>query len=126
MLKNKPDINEHYRISNQSIVNFRFGFKFNLIIEPFRVIMHVLDKSEQLQALNNVYDHLENGGIFIFDTFVPDLNQLLHGLDHVADFKGEYQAGKHLKRIASFRSLLHALWHSPSTVKQMTHPECNS
>ena len=31
---------------------FTYDFKFDLIIAPFRVIMHLLDKEEQIKAIN--------------------------------------------------------------------------
>ena len=101
VLKSKLDTTQHYRVSLQSIVDFRFDFRFDLIIAPFRVLMHVLKKDEQLQALNNVYRHLNPCGKFIFDTFVPDLKQLIKGFDNFKDFEGEYEPGKQLRRFVS-------------------------
>jgi len=104
VLLGKLDKKEHYRLSIQSIVDFSFDVKFDLIIAPFRVMMHVLEKEEQLKALNNVYKHLAPGGKFIFDMFIPDLKQLINGLQNVTDFDGEYEPGKKLKRIVSTQS----------------------
>jgi len=103
VLKSKLDKDNYQRISQQGIVDFKFDFKFDLIIAPFRVMMHILKKEDQLKALNNVFKHLNPGGRFIFDTFVPDLNQLVKGLDNVTDFEGEYEKGMKLKRIVSTR-----------------------
>ncbi|HEX2974354.1 MAG TPA: class I SAM-dependent methyltransferase [Bacteroidales bacterium] len=94
-----PD--QHYRISHQNMVDFRSEFSYDLIVSPFRVFMHLLEKEEQLIALNNVYDHLNCNGRFIFDVFVPDLKQLIHGLDNKLDFEGEYAPGKKVRRYAS-------------------------
>jgi hypothetical protein len=60
--------------------------------------MHLIEKDDQLMALNNVYDHLAPGGEFIFDTFVPDLNLLLNGMHNITDFDGEYEPGNRVKR----------------------------
>ena len=100
LLKKIPE-NQHYRISLQNIVDFEYDFRFNLIIAPFRVMMHLLEKETQLKALNNVYSHLDKSGTFIFDTFVPDLYRLLNGFDNFVDFDGEYEPGKKLKRSVS-------------------------
>ncbi|MBU0711752.1 hypothetical protein KKA87_07515 [bacterium] len=51
--------------------------------------------------MNNVYRHLNPGGRFIFDTFAPNLKQLIEGLDQQVDFDGDYEPGKRLKRIVS-------------------------
>jgi SAM-dependent methyltransferase len=99
----KLDKKYHKRISNQNIIDFKYNFKFDLVIAPFRVFMHLIEKEEQLKALNNVYKHLKPGGRFIFDVFVPDLGQLLHGINNVTDFEGEYEPGKQLRRTVSTR-----------------------
>jgi SAM-dependent methyltransferase len=97
----KLDNDQQKRISKQNITDFHYDFPFDLIIAPFRVIMHLLDKEDQLKAINNVYDHLQPNGSFIFDTFVPDLKQLLEGVDNQTDFEGEYQPGRKIKRTVS-------------------------
>lgn len=101
VLKSKLEISQHGRISVQNIIDFNFDFQFDLIIAPFRVIMHLLEKDDQIKALNNVYKHLNRGGKFIFDTFVPDLHQLIKGLNDHTDFEGEFEPGQKVRRIVS-------------------------
>jgi SAM-dependent methyltransferase len=101
VLRSKLEPDQHFRISIQSIVDFNFDFQFDLVIAPFRVIMHVIDKADQIAALDNIYNHLKPGGRFIFDTFIPDLKQLIDGLDNITDFEGEYEPGKLLRRRVS-------------------------
>jgi len=100
-LKAKLTPEDSKRISLQNIVDFKFDTKFDLVIAPFRVFMHLTEKEDQLKALNNVYDHLNNEGQFIFDVFVPALKPLITGLDNVTDFDGEYEPGNRMKRIVS-------------------------
>lgn len=108
----------HNRISLQSITDFRFDFKFDLIIAPFRVFMHLVDKEDQLNALNNVCRHLNENGRFIFDVFIPDLTQLLSNADKVVDFEAEYAPGRMLKRtISTWPDLLN------QTIKILFHLE---
>lgn len=101
VLLEKTEKKYRERISLQNIIDFKFNFKFDLIIAPFRVFMHLYDKKDQIRALNNVYNHLNNKGKLIFDTFVPDLNQLIKGIHEQTDFEGEYEPGKKVKRIVS-------------------------
>jgi SAM-dependent methyltransferase len=101
VLSGKLTGDQKKRISLQNMIDFHFDSKFNLIIAPFRVIMHLSDKHDQIKAINNVYSHLENNGKFIFDTFIPDLNMIIKGLDNKVDFEGEWEPGKKLKRIVS-------------------------
>jgi len=92
---------QNFRISLQDIINFKLDSSFDLIIAPFRVFMHLTEKEDQLRSLNNVCHHLNPGGRFIFDVFVPDLKPLITGLNNVVDFDGEYEPGKRVKRIVS-------------------------
>jgi len=101
ILYKKLQRDQYYRISQQNIINFSFDYKFDLIIAPFRVIMHLLDIEEQIKAINNIYNHLNSNGRFIFDAFVPDLNQLIKGINNQLDFEGEYDSGKKIRRFVS-------------------------
>lgn len=100
-LEAKLKAEDRNRISLQNIVDFKLNFKFDLIIAPFRVFMHLIEKENQLKALNNVYSHLRPCGKFIFDVFVPELKPLIKGLDNVTDFEGEYESGNRVRRIVS-------------------------
>jgi SAM-dependent methyltransferase len=101
ILNSKLEHGDRERISLQNIIDFSYDFQFDLILAPFRVFMHLIEKEDQIRALNNVFRHLKPGGIFIFDTFVPDLKQLVGGLDNITDFEKEYAPGLQLKRTVS-------------------------
>jgi SAM-dependent methyltransferase len=101
ILKAKLAEEQQKRISLQNIVDFKSDYKFDLIIAPFRVFMHLIEKTDQIKALNNIYNHLNKGGYFIFDVFMPDLKMLLQGLKNSIDFEGEYEPGNRVKRIVS-------------------------
>ena len=116
ILRSKLGKDQQFRVSKQNIIDFSFDFQFDLIIAPFRVIMHIIDKADQITALNNVFDHLRTNGRFIFDTFVPDLKQIIDGLDNVTDFEGEYELGKLLRRRVSTK---------PDLINQLINVEFN-
>ncbi len=101
VLNSKLGNKQQERVSLQNIIDFKSENKFDLIIAPFRVFMHLISKEDQLKALNNVCSHLNSGGKFIFDLFVPDLKMLITGMDNVTDFDGEYEPGCRVKRIVS-------------------------
>jgi len=107
---------QHYRISLQNIIDFVFDFKFDLIIAPFRVMMHLLDKEDQIKAIDNIFNHLNSKGRFIFDTFIPDLNQLINGVKYQMDFEGEYDSGHKIRRFVST---------SPDLINQVIHVNFN-
>ena len=56
---------------------------------------------DQISCLNRIREHLEPGGCFIFDMFIPNLNVLANGIPERVDFEGEYEKGKKLIRITS-------------------------
>jgi len=101
VLQKKLTPDQYKRISLQNVTDFNFDFTFDLVIAPFRVMMHLLEKDQQIRAINNVYRHLNKNGRFIFDAFIPDLNQLIKGFDNYVDFEGEYSKGKRIKRVVS-------------------------
>jgi SAM-dependent methyltransferase len=103
-LRRKLDAKHHYRIFHQDARSLHLDKKFELIIAPFRVFSHLIEPEDQLLALNRIYDHLNPGGTFIFDLYVPDLGILLNGINEVIDFEGEYAPGKKLKRTVSAKS----------------------
>lgn len=116
ILEKKLGKDQFKRISRQNIVDFNYDFKFDLIIAPFRVMMHLLDKEEQIKALNNVCRHLNPGGRFIFDAFVPDLKQLIRGTENQTDFEEEYEPGRKIRRTVStepdlIQQLIHITFH---------------
>ena len=98
ILKAKLSKDLQSRVSLQNIVDFRSGFRYDLIIAPFRVFMHLTTKEDQLKALKNVYDNLNPGGEFVFDTFIPDLKMLLTGIEGVKDFESEFEPGNRISR----------------------------
>jgi SAM-dependent methyltransferase len=106
VLLGKLDHEQHFRISRQNIIDFSYDFRFDLIIAPFRVMMHLFEKEEQIRAIDNVYEHLAARGRFIFDAFVPDLKQLIEGVDNWTDFEGEYEKGKKITRTVSTKPSL--------------------
>lgn len=104
ILKVKLLEKDHHRISVQDIYTFKLDQKFDLIIAPFRVFMHLLTVEEQFKALEVVHSHLNPKGRFIFDLFIPNLKILHDGLDDVKDFEGEYEPGKKLIRYSSMNA----------------------
>ncbi len=117
-LYDKIDPGEHHRISRQSIVDFHFDFRFDLVIAPFRIMSHILKKEDQLKALNNVYQHLNPGGTFIFDAFVPDPDYLKKGFEDFVDFEDEDEWGNKVTRSVTTRpDLIHQIINTEFTLQ---------
>ncbi len=104
VLKGKLDPENHHRISVGDAVNLKLEHKFDLIIAPFRVFSHILEIKDQIAFLNNVYYHLNKGGRFIFDLFVPDPKILANGMENITDFEGEYEPGEKVSRTVTSKA----------------------
>ncbi|MEI6764868.1 MAG: class I SAM-dependent methyltransferase [Bacteroidota bacterium] len=104
VLKRKLAPEDQFRVTEDDCVTMHLGLKFDLILAPFRVFSHIIEVEQQLAALNNVARHLEPGGCFIFDLYVPNPKMLSEGLDDVMDFSGEYEPGKKLKRYSTMKA----------------------
>jgi len=92
---------QHHRLLFQNAVTMQLPHRFALILAPFRVFAHLIDVNDQLSCLSRIREHLEPGGCFIFDMFIPDLNVLAKGIPEQVDFEGEYEKGNKLIRITS-------------------------
>jgi SAM-dependent methyltransferase len=104
VLKTRIGKKDHYRVSQQDIRNFETGFPFSLVIAPFRVFMHLIETADQLTAVNHVYDHLADGGTFIFDLYIPSPALLASGMDNHMDFEGEFEPGNFIRRFVTSHS----------------------
>jgi len=52
------------------------GRRFPLVIAPFNTLMHAYSLDDQDRTLKGVRQHVEPGGVFAFDLYVPRLGQL--------------------------------------------------
>jgi SAM-dependent methyltransferase len=50
--------------------------RFGMVIAPFNSLMHLYTPNEQLQALENLRAHLQPGGRFVFDLYVPRFGKM--------------------------------------------------
>jgi SAM-dependent methyltransferase len=102
-LKEKLTEDEQKKISLHDIRNFSLDKKLSLVISPFRVFQHLLTIKDQLSALNCIYDHLEEGGKFIFDLFCPATERLRTEVIDNLEFESDYEPGKMVRRYYSVK-----------------------
>lgn len=55
------------KILRQDMIDFSINKKFNAVISICDSINYLLDREDLLKTFTNVYNHLKDGGIFIFD-----------------------------------------------------------
>ena len=58
---------KNVKILKQDMTNFRINKKFDTVISICDSINYILDREELLKTFTNVYNHLKEDGIFIFD-----------------------------------------------------------
>jgi SAM-dependent methyltransferase len=97
----KLEVQDRSRVFVADAVEMRLERRFALVVAPFRVLSHVDSPEAQLRLLNAVHDHLEPGGAFVFDLYVPNLRILLDGMQECCDFDGEHAPGRRLQRFVS-------------------------
>lgn len=62
--------------------------RFGVVYAAFCTFFALLNQEEQIRCLRNVADHLEPGGRFALDAFVPDLGRFTHDQAVVAEHAG--------------------------------------
>ena len=89
------------RVRLADAVSMRLERRYALVVAPFRVLSHVHGVDDQLRLLDNVHEHLQPGGRFIFDLYVPSARIIADGMRELVDFDGEYAPGRRLRRSVS-------------------------
>ncbi len=101
---------ERDRIKLEDGRTFKSELSFQLILAPFRVIQHMETVEYQLALLSNVHHHLEQGGYFIFDAFIPNIHMLANPLKDHVDFDGYYEEGKRLiRKVSVYPDYIHQI-----------------
>ena len=72
------------KVSKDDMQDFELDEKFSLIIIPFRSFLHNFTVDEQVETLESVYEHLEEDGKLIMNSFCPDI-------DYIREKYGEKQ-----------------------------------
>ena len=58
---------KNVKLLNQNMVDFKFSESFNAVISICDSINYITDKKDLIKTFKNVWNHLGEGGIFIFD-----------------------------------------------------------
>ncbi|MDR0878852.1 MAG: class I SAM-dependent methyltransferase [Treponema sp.] len=65
------EIQERVHIHQDDMTKINMGKKYNYIIIPWRALQWIPFEEGAIECLKKVYEHLEPGGLFIFDIFKP-------------------------------------------------------
>ncbi len=74
LLAEKPGA-ESVEVVIGDIVDTSLGRRFPLVYLPFNTLFALLSQDRQVQCFANVARHLEPGGRFVLDCFVPDMKR---------------------------------------------------
>ena len=96
-LKEKIDVSEHCRVQVVDALDYISDKKYNLIIAPFRMFMHILSIEDQIKFLKNVYESLSGDGEYVFNVFNPDLERIRTGDKECLRYEGEFMPGRIFK-----------------------------
>ncbi|MBY0009758.1 class I SAM-dependent DNA methyltransferase [Paenibacillus typhae] len=86
--------------------------KFRCVIFPDNALIAVQSLEQQLKLLKIAFDHLESGGILVFDVFTPDLNLLNQKKDYsfceftIPEEPDHYYLGHRYTSVKPLRQLL--------------------
>ena len=58
---------KNVKILKQNMIDFAFNEKFEAIVSICDSVNYILEKEDLIKTFKNVYNHLEDGGIFTFD-----------------------------------------------------------
>lgn len=73
----EPAVRERITLSEGDMRTFQADQRFALIYIPFRAFLHLMQVSDQLQALNNIRQHLLPGGRLALNFFDPSLEYIV-------------------------------------------------
>jgi len=73
-LRAKPG-GESIKVTMGDFSDVNVDGKFNLIYVVFNTFFSLLTQEEQVRCFQNVTSHLEPGGVFVIEAFVPDLTR---------------------------------------------------
>lgn len=81
---------KNVKLFNHDMVNFKFTESFDGVISICDSINYIIHKEDLIKTFNNVWNHLEEGGIFIFDInsyyklkYIIGNNTFVEDRDHV-------------------------------------------
>lgn len=76
-LEDKAEQSVHVR--QEEMQNFSYpDTTFTSIFVTFNGLSHLPDLEDQTNCFKRVYDHLRNGGAFLFDVMIPDFDIVAH------------------------------------------------
>lgn len=69
------EIQKRIQIVQNDVRDFRTEMRFRLAIIPFNSFLHLIKTEDQEDALSNIREHLQDGGLLVLSVFNPDLSR---------------------------------------------------
>ncbi|MDR1363511.1 MAG: class I SAM-dependent methyltransferase [Spirochaetaceae bacterium] len=64
-------LQKNINIQTGDMADFKFDREFEYIIIPWRALQYLPETEQAIKCLSNVYNHLSDNGLFVFDIFKP-------------------------------------------------------
>lgn len=108
-LRAKPD-GDRVPVAIGDMATTRVPHTFTLVYLVFNTITNLLSQDEQVACFQNAAAHLEPGGFFVIEVFVPGLRRLPTGETHVPFDVSAEHLGIDEYDVANQRLVSHHVW----------------
>lgn len=81
------DVKDRVQLVQGDMADFELDDRFGLVIAPFRAFQHMLDSTQQRRCLLQVAKHLLPDGLFVHNSFNPNLAYIVNAMKTAGTWK---------------------------------------
>jgi hypothetical protein len=120
-LRTKPG-SDNVDVTLGDMATTRVPGDFTLVYLVYNTITNLLTQAEQVECFRNAAAHLQPGGRFVVEVFVPDLQRLPPGQTAMPFHVGEHHLGFDTFDLVNQRLVSHHYWVSGDNVDTFHSP----
>jgi len=87
LAKEPQDVQDRVKLVQGDMADFEFGERFGLVLAPFRAFQHLMEPARQRRCLEQVAKHLLPDGLFVHNSFNPNLEYIVNAIKQAGTFK---------------------------------------
>jgi len=115
------------KVKKADMRSFRYPFKFDLIIVPYRAFLHMETREDQKRCLRAIHKHLKKGGRLIINFFDPKLDIIVKRhvkwKDQIKKFGGKKARVRAFSDYDLLNQRIHSHWRIVNPQKGMPKSE---